>query len=274
MGKVQPDLGEVQETLLIPLYGRARDNAKRHPILHDARAAELVNDLDYDFTRFRGGSLPGSVLRTAIFDVWVRQFLRDHPAGTIIEIGTGLNTRFERVDNGSLRWFDLDLPDTIKLRRRYFADTDRRTMLAGSVLDTDWFDAVAGAPGPYLFVAEAVLLYFPEDQTRGALGNLARRFPGSQLIVDTGGRTMIENQHRNGAMRAVTARMKWVCDDPRELNTWGMELQESLTMASPQPELAASLPWRYRYGLPALARILPKVVNSYRFNLFRLGNPT
>ncbi|UVO14015.1 class I SAM-dependent methyltransferase [Mycobacterium sp. SVM_VP21] len=274
MGKVQPDLGEVQETLLIPLYGRARDNAKRHPILHDARAAELVNDLDYDFTRFRGGSLPGSVLRTAIFDVWVRQFLRDHPVGTITEIGTGLNTRFERVDNGGLRWFDLDLPDTIKLRRRYFADTDRRTMLAGSVLDTDWFDTVAGAPGPYLFVAEAVLLYFPEDQARSAIRNLAHRFPGSQLIVDTGGRTMIENQHRNGAMRAVTARMKWVCDDPRELNTWGMELQESLTMASPQPELTASLPWRYRYGLPALARILPKVVNSYRFNLFRLGNPS
>ncbi len=272
MGKVQPDLGEVQETLLIPLYGRARDNAKRHPILHDARAAELVNDLDYDFTRFRGGSLPGSVLRTAIFDVWVRQFLREHPSGTIVEIGTGLNTRFERVDNGALRWFDLDLPDTIELRRRYFADTDRRTMLAGSVLDTDWFDTIEAAPGPYLFVAEAVLLCFPADQVRGVVRNLTERFAGSQLIIDTGGHTMIENQHRNGAMKAVAARMKWVCDEPAELDTWGMELLDSLTMATPQPELATSLPWRYRYGLPALARILPGVVNAYRFNLFRLGD--
>ncbi|KLO29073.1 methyltransferase [Mycolicibacter heraklionensis] len=274
MGKVQPDLGEVQETLLIPLYGRARDNAKRHPILHDARAAELVDDLDYDFARFRGGSLPGSVLRTAIFDVWVRQFLRDHPSGTVVEIGTGLNTRFERVDNGRLRWFDLDLPDTIELRRRYFADTERRTMLAGSVLETDWFDAVAAAPAPYLFVAEAVLLYFPEDQARGAIRNLAARFPGSHLVVDTGGRKMIENQHRNGAMKALTARMKWVCDDPRELDTWGMELLDSRTLATPQPELATSLPARYRYGLPALARIAPGIVNAYRFNLFRLGNPS
>ncbi|ORW10509.1 class I SAM-dependent methyltransferase [Mycolicibacter longobardus] len=272
MGKVQPDLGEVQETLLIPLYGRARDSASRHPILHDTRAAELVADLDYDFGRFRGGSLPGSVLRTAIFDVWVRRFLRDHPGGTIIEIGTGLNTRFERVDNGRLRWFDLDLPDTIELRRRYFADTDRRTMLAGSVLDTDWFDAVAAAPAPYLFVAEAVLLYFPEDQVRGAVGNLTDRFAGSQLLIDTGGHKMIENQHRNGAMRELTARMQWICDDPRRLNTWGMELLESRTMATPQPELATALPWRYRYGLPALARILPAFVNAYRFNLFRLGN--
>jgi O-methyltransferase involved in polyketide biosynthesis len=46
-----------------------------------------------------------------------------------VELGTGLNTRFERVDNGTVHWIDLDLPDTIALRRRYFADTERRQMV-------------------------------------------------------------------------------------------------------------------------------------------------
>ena len=55
-----------------------------------------------------------------------------------MELGTGLNTRFERVDNGSVHWIDLDLPDTIALRRRFFSDTERRRMIAASLLDEDW----------------------------------------------------------------------------------------------------------------------------------------
>jgi len=164
MSKVAPELGHVQETLLIPLYGRARDAAKRRPVLNDVRAGELVDGLEYDFTQFGGPALLGCVLRSAILDGWVRAFLTADPTGTVIEVGTGLNTRFDRLDNGTVHWFDLDLPDTIALRRRFFADRERRTMLVGSVLDTDWFDTVAAAPGPYLFVCEAVFVYLTGEQ--------------------------------------------------------------------------------------------------------------
>jgi O-methyltransferase involved in polyketide biosynthesis len=271
VSKLRPDLGEVQETLLVPLYARAHDAASRRPILDDRRARELVETIDYDFGRFRGSSLFGSVLRTAVFDGWVRRFLDEHPGGTVVEIGTGLNTRFDRVDNGRVRWFDLDLPDVIELRRRYFTDTARRTMLAGSVLDTDWFDTVAAAPGPHLLVAEAVLLYFPEDQVRRVIATLADRFAGSLLALDTGGTRMIDNQHRNTSMKNLAAQMKWTCDDPRGLEAWGLRLTESRTLATPQPEIAERLPARYRYGLPLVARVLPGMVNTYRFNLFHLG---
>lgn len=46
------------------------------------------------------------------------------------EFGIGLNTRHERVDNGRARWYALDLPDVIGLRRNSFTDTLRRTMIA------------------------------------------------------------------------------------------------------------------------------------------------
>ncbi|OIN82789.1 class I SAM-dependent methyltransferase [Mycobacterium malmoense] len=270
MIKIAPELGHVQETLLIPLYGRARDAALRHPVLNDGRAAELVDGLDYDFTRFGGPSLPGSVLRSAILDGWVRRFLSQDPAATVVELGTGLNTRFDRLDNGMVRWFDLDLPDTIALRRRFFADRPRRTMLAGSVLDTDWLDTVADGPGPYLFVCEAVFMYLTEEQVRTALSQLARRFEGALIAFDTAGAVMVRNQHRNGSMHAVAARMQWVCDDPREIERWGHRLLETRTFATPQPEVADTWPARYRYGLPLLARVFPTIVNGYKLNLFRL----
>ncbi len=83
---------------------------------------------------------------------------------------------------------------------------------------------------------------------------------------DTAGAVMLRNQHRNGSMHAVAARMQWVCEDPRELEQCGLKLLQTGTFATPQPEIANSWPARYRYGIP----LLLSVVNSYKLNLFTL----
>src|SRR5215469_1699911 len=182
----QARLGAVQETLFIPLAARARAARRKRPVLHDPKAVELAASIDYDAAKYgpgAGGAI--TVLRTAIFDFWVRAFLARHPAGTVVEIGTGLNTRFERVDNGTVHWIDLDLPDTIELRRAFFADTDRRRMIAASVLDEGWLQTVAESPGPYFFAAEGVLVYLPEDDVTRVLARIAARFPGALIALDT-----------------------------------------------------------------------------------------
>lgn len=134
------------------------------------------------------------------------------------------------------------------------------------------FDTVAAAPDPFLFVCEAVLVYLAAQQVRTVLSQLAERFDGSLIAFDTAWAVMLRNQHRNGSMHAVSARMQWVCDDPHEIEQWGPKLLQTNTFASPQREVANSWPARCRYGLPLLARLVPAVVNSYKFNLFRLGS--
>ncbi|NJN29756.1 MAG: class I SAM-dependent methyltransferase [Synechococcales cyanobacterium RM1_1_8] len=125
-GQVAVELGPVQETLLIPLLGRARLSQQQPSLIQDPKALEIVSRLNYDFSKWeKSKSLWGATLRTRMIDEDVQDFLRQHPDGTVIEIGCGLNTRFERLDNGQLRWFDLDLPDTIALRRQFFQDGDR-----------------------------------------------------------------------------------------------------------------------------------------------------
>lgn len=270
MSGTGPDLGEVQETLLIPLYARACDAASRRPLLDDRRARELVDGIDYDFTRFGGTSLSGSVFRSSIFDGWAARFLREHPAGTVVELGTGLNTRFDRLDNGQVRWLDLDLPDAIALRRKFFRDSRRCTMLAASVLDTEWFDVVAASPPPYLFLSEAVFLYLGDEEVRRVLTQLSRRFPGSLIAFDTAGQRMVSGQDRNRSLAQVCARLQWICDDPRDIERWGFELLDTRTLATPQPEIAKTWPPRRRYLMSVLARLAPSVVNTYKFNLFKV----
>ncbi len=218
------DLGAVQETLLIPLYGRADLTRQGSALIDDPKAAEMVEAIDYDFARFDGTpSLFGCVLRTRIYDHWISRWLREHPAGTVVEIGAGLNTRFERLDNGRVHWIDLDLPDAMELRRRFFVETDRRRLLAGSVLDGEWLDVVASSPGPWFFAAAAVLIYLPEADVRRTLGRVARRFPGSPIAFDTWGSWMLE---RGGDLRLVesctfptapSAVLDLVADEIREL---------------------------------------------------------
>ena len=145
-------LGAVQQTLFIPLAARARAAQRRRPVLRDPKAVQIAGSVEIDARYGRGAFGWVTVLRTVILDAWVRSFLARNPAGTVAELGTGLNSRFERLDNGLVHWFDLDLPDTIELRRTFFADSGRRRMVAASALDEEWLPIVAHSPGPYFFV--------------------------------------------------------------------------------------------------------------------------
>ncbi len=269
---VKPDLGPVQETLLIPLLARARETERRRGLLRDPRAVELVRRLDYDFAKWEGGrSLKGAMLRARMFDRYVEDFLAAHPRGTVVEIGCGLDTRFDRVDNGRVRWFDLDLPDAIALRRRFFDDGPRRTMVAASVLDTAWMDTVAAAGGPWMFVAEAVLIYLDAPDARRAIVGIARRFPGARIAFDTTAARMVDTQDRHDAMRHLRREswFRWKCDDPREIESWGANLR----LAASQTFLDADrdLMDRVTPLLRLTARYAPFLLrgqaSSYRLNL-------
>jgi hypothetical protein len=298
--KAEAELGDVQMTLFVPLAARARETRRKRPALRDPKAVEMIESIDYDESLYgRGWGGFVTVLRTLVFDWWVRQFLAAHPEGTIVELGAGLNTRFERTDNGTAHWFELDLPDTIDLRRRFFADTDRRRMVAGSVLDEDWMDLVAGEPGPYLFIAEGVLVYLPEDDVTRTLSRISERFAagsggddppeppregaagsggddppeppregGVMIAFDTYTKAMLQRQHKTAARRGMAARWAWGCDDPREFERTGLRRTESATITRVPRGLRPELPARYRYLLPLAGPLLGTVVT---LSLFRAG---
>jgi O-methyltransferase involved in polyketide biosynthesis len=279
MTKHHVDLGTVKETLLIPLYGRAVENRKEEPALRDPRAEEIAASVSYDFARFDElPSLIGTVLRTALFDRWVREFLAAHPGGTVVEIGAGLNTRYERVDNGRARWLEFDLPDVIALRRNFFADTDRRTMLAASVTGDSWVGEAAalGGAGPYFFAAEAVLPFLAEAEVRPVVELIGERFPGSLLALDTAGPGVVGTQETHDALSKVEARMQWTCADPAEAAGWipGARVLASHTLTSLPQQVHEKLPAEYRDMLAGLAGQRLPQVEDYHLNLLQLPRST
>ena len=264
-------LGQVQESLLVPLYGRALDSLKKRPILKDPKAVEIVESIDWDFQRFNQmRRVVAAALRTALFDEWVKDFLSRHPEGTVVEIGAGLNTRFERLDNGTLHWFDLDLPDTVELRRKFFTDSRRRVTLTASVLDPGWMAAVRQSPGPYFFVSEAVFIYLTEPEVKAALAQIAANFPRASIAFDTATLKGISHENKDHARRKLGARFSWACQDPREIERWniGLRLVESRPLLDVPDSLRPRLSLSMRVVFRLFVELLPMITNAYRLNLF------
>ena len=144
----KPNLSGVTETLLITLYLRAMESQRPDALIVDEKAVELVTRMSYDFDRIRRIPLSEAnklviILRNREFDRYARDFLARHPQAVVVHIGCGFDTRFERVDNGQVEWYDLDLPDVIELRRKLIGDEAGRYHLLGcSVLDNAWLDTV------------------------------------------------------------------------------------------------------------------------------------
>jgi len=270
------ELGPVQEGLLVPLYARALDSLKRRPILNDTKALEIVQRIDWDFERFnQKRRVVGCALRSAAFDECVKGFLVRHPAGTVVEVGAGLNTRFERLDNGAVHWFDLDLPDVVELRRKFFPDGARRTALAASIIDPDWISTVNRSPGPYFFVAEAVFLYLAEQEVRTALAQIASNFKALSIAFDTTVQAAIDHENKDHERRKLAAHLAWACNDPREIELWniGLRLLESRSLTDLPDPLKSRLPLSVRAALFVLPRLSPKIARAYRINLFAGAGP-
>ena len=260
-------LGAVQETMLITLYGRAMAARDGGAVLNDPRAVDIVQSLDYDFRLFARQPPHGAVLRTRMLDDMVRAFLASSPRATVVEIGAGLNARFERLDNGTLRWLDVDLPDAMRLRRQFFSETARRTMVASSVTESAWTEAATALGGPHCLIAEGVFGYLPEEEVKEALGRIADALPGSILAFDISGRRRPTERRGRRVWPGLRARSGWTCEDPREVEQWGLgyRLLESRALADmPLSEELFSV----QYAL-ALARILGWAIDTHRVNVYR-----
>jgi O-methyltransferase involved in polyketide biosynthesis len=229
--RVKIELGSVQETLLIALWCRATESHKEKPYLVDPKASEIIHQLDYDFGRIERTLTEYMILISNIScrycDDAVKRFIADHPKAVVVNIGAGLDTTFYRVDNGYLRWYDLDLPIVIGLRQKLMMETDRSQCIAKSVFDFGWFDDI-GDPEDGLFMfARGVLCYFDAAELRKLFSALAIRFPGAEMIFNSynvigrlGG-----NHLAVGRAGIRDAPLKWAIGSAKQLTKWDSSIE-------------------------------------------------
>jgi methyltransferase (TIGR00027 family) len=214
------NLSGVEETALLTLYARAIESQSKDPILKDEKIEELVDQLD-PLLENKNSKMAGRLRKRAIdprltvhmqirarkYDVYALAFLEKHPDGVVINIGCGLDTRFFRVDNGKAQFYDLDLPEMIKLKRQLIEENDRYHMIGHSVLDFEWMDPITALNRPTLILAEGVFMYLPKEKVKELVLELQRRFPDSELVCELTNRTWVEGFW--GKMAAIKMKQRF-----------------------------------------------------------------
>ena len=179
----------VQETMLLPVWGRAEYSHLYPELLDDPRAGEIMGKIDYDFSKVEKGFDENAgvayLVRARNFDDAIKAYIKKYSEAAIVNLGAGLDTTFFRVDNGKIAWYDIDLPDAIDFRKKLIPETPRCEYIAKSAFDVSWFDDVEyeEEKGIY-FIAGGIFHYFEESEIRRLVSSMAETFPDGGMIFD------------------------------------------------------------------------------------------
>ncbi|MCR5322747.1 MAG: class I SAM-dependent methyltransferase [Lachnospiraceae bacterium] len=191
MQKYHIEKNTVQETLIIPLYGRKVCSDRFPELFKDPEAERICNMLDYDFEekgrRMESGVGLFGALEVAQrqYDIAceVRDYLKKHPRAAVVNLGCGLDDTFHKCDNGTCRGYNIDMPDVIAVRNELLPAGDREENLGSDLNDESWMNEIAAGNGA-IFYATGVFYYFKTEDVRMLLSKLAKRFPGAVIVFD------------------------------------------------------------------------------------------
>lgn len=174
-------------TLIIPLWARAMEQAKPNPIITDGKSLEIFQKLNHDTSALKNAkaSQVGCCIRGRWVDDYTHDFIARYPECQIIQLGCGLDPRFERLAPlpETVMWYDLDLPEVIAVRRDYLEESANNKMIAASLFDEDWMKQLAANALPTLIVIEGVLMYFSEEKNRDLFFSLLKYFSAAPTEV-------------------------------------------------------------------------------------------
>ncbi|MFN8475841.1 MAG: class I SAM-dependent methyltransferase [Anaerolineae bacterium] len=272
MGDTKIRLAKEKETYLATLYGKALDASAQNPILGDRFAADAVARIDYDFKDLKlpnGGeiTLP---MRARHFDQWTRAFIAAHPVCTVLHLGCGLDTRVYRIDpEPTVRWYDVDLPDVIALRKQLYPERPGYHQIGASVSDLAWLNEVNGDT-PVFVVAEGLMMYLPDKDGTALLRRITEQFPSGEIAFDAYSGAMVRLVSRLATVRGAKVELVWGVDDPHDLEQQipKLHLVESvafLTMPDLVNRLARNRFWKAMHGAMGRLGFYRNLVRHLRY---------
>lgn len=157
------EFNEVSETMLQTMYSRATYSKSKNAKFIDKKAIEVVEKLDYDFTDASKDKLMGNgvIGRTILLDKMVKDFIKQNSNVTIINIASGMDTRFYRVNNSKIKWYNVDFQEVINFRNKYLDEDKNVTNIASSAMDKNWAERVEENEN-VLIIVEGLSMYLTE----------------------------------------------------------------------------------------------------------------
>ena len=179
------NLEGVEKTMLLTLFARAKHSKQKNHKFYDSKAIDVISKVNYDFSiaeKDRFMQL-GTIARTIVLDEMVGDYIKAHPNCTIVNIASGMDTRFNRLDNGKINWYNVDLENSAKYRLKYIEDTERDKTLAYSAMDPSWAGEIQ-IRNDVLFIIEGLTMYLTEKDVQDIINVIDDNFDKCSIFME------------------------------------------------------------------------------------------
>ena len=200
-------LSGVPETMLQTVYARAKESRGRGAI-HDAKAEEIIEKLDYDFSLADKDTAmhSGVIARTIVLDRLTKAWLGAHPGAVVVNIACGLDTRCYRM-SGYAHWYNLDLPETMAVREKLLPESGTISQIAMSAME-DWGSKISEQNVPVLIVIEGLTMYLNAKDVQQIFAVISSRFSQATIFVETMN-PMIVKRFKEKSIGGSHAKFTW-----------------------------------------------------------------
>lgn len=209
-------LYDVSKTLFMPLYGKA-ETSKRNIFLKDIKAEEIVNDIDFDFKSLKQSkwlSLYMSV-RSLLIDELCNEYLKNHKDVTVIHLGCGLDSRYMRINQKYIGWYDIDYENVINIRKNYYNENATYQMISSSVSDLSWINNIDNHQN-ILIIMEGLTMYLDEDEIKKIINVIDDKFSNVHLIFDAYTKKAVKYSKYKNPVNKFGAKIKYGIDNKNE----------------------------------------------------------
>ena len=225
-------MNAVSKTLYIPLYGKSFVSQKGI-ILHDAKAEEIWATEGFPLKGKSASNWLGyyMAMRAKVFDRWLRQQMEAMPEATVLHLGCGMDSRICRVSEQGHQWYDVDFPDVIAQRERYFAENECYHMLAANVTGEDFLANVDGNSA--IVVMEGISMYLKPQQLQALMTRLGDRFEQVSVLMDCYTEFAAKASKYKNPINDVGVTEVYGLDDPKVLDLGGFRLLREMEITPP-----------------------------------------
>jgi O-methyltransferase involved in polyketide biosynthesis len=253
MAATLPTFTPLEDSLWLTLCCRALDNRRPHPILGDAMADQIVRTLDYDYRQLhiKTNLLLNATVRAKKLDQVASGFLARHPDAVGLDLGAGLDTRFERLaPPTTVDWYDVDFPAVATARKGLIPEHPNAHLIGADVRDPDWLGTVP-SDRPALIVADGLMGFLSQDELISLWNRLISHFPSGEIVFNSYTKFAIWATHHTPGTKSVAQLIKFPgVDDPHDFERWNPKLKlVGEILLSREPEIAQfppALRWYYR----------------------------
>ena len=270
--KVSVDLSGPAKTMLSTLYLKALDADFARPVLGDTFAKEAITKLDFDWRELEITPkwAPLFTVRTAQYDIWVREFIAANPSCTVVHLGCGLDCRVFRIDpSADVRWYDVDFPEVIALREQIYPARDNYSLIATPATDPSWLEQIP-ADRPTLLIAEGISMYLTEDEGLALLQRFIDRFGVGEVQIDFFNWLAIKSQKTQSLVRTSGSVLYWAVNSPQDilsnLPQFRLLAAETFFSASTYARAGASL-----QAIKRAVRLIPPLRKALQYHRFAFG---